>query len=287
MFLLILGSCATGFVAGKLLDGGLTDLFCVQSLRHGTNLFSYMKIRTFGADPSLGGHKIGSTYGNQIDHDVVNHFYTMKDKEFAGLLTEEDMLASKKLTNYDRAFKIFSDSLKWVAPRHHSYLSGYNTILHVLHLDSKPDLDSKPILDSKSDLDPQVDLVSKSKSEPFINKIIGTFGGLMTLLTTPIVKVRICDTTDFKNDPEYGEMAYKTSKAIAPWRMGLLGTFVSGINLDLAHRIRSDPKKFFSGFIQLAIAAAFIYAMLPTLRSYYTRDPGVFLASCTLGFLLA
>ncbi len=80
-----IGTCLTY----KLLDKGLADLFCLETLTHGSGPKGFIGISLNGADPSFGGGSTGSTaslkHGDSSQSNLLknakNYFYLFKDSE--------------------------------------------------------------------------------------------------------------------------------------------------------------------------------------------------------------
>jgi hypothetical protein len=51
-------------------------------------------------------------------------------------------------------------------------------------------------------------------------------------------------------------MAYYTRQTIEPWRIGLLGSLLTGVNLDWFSRVRAHPFKILTGIVQITSAIA-------------------------------
>ncbi len=195
-----------------LLDDGLANLFAVETLRHGTNPISYIGIRFFGGDPKKGGASYGATKDNSADNPKGN-FYMLKDTEYDKALYSSG--------NWKNPFSIgFS---KRLAPRLFTYLSGANFAKNI---------------------------------SP--NKAFEIVSGIFSLLFVPTIRFRFTqiDKKRIQEDPAYtdpqcGHTAYKTSQKVEFWRIGLLGTLLTGINFGLLSRARKHPSRVLTGVAQL------------------------------------
>jgi len=228
----VAGAAALGWTSCRLADQGVANLLGLETLRHGTNLINYLGIKTFGGLPSHGFKSTGSTKGFHPDN-TTGAFYTFKDSEWdleADSKNKHPIL-SKIILNLGFIFKR-------VSPIGHSGLAGYNATLNYLHL---------PSPDSQTHL----------KITNLFIIIIGTLGGLVTMLTIPTIKFRLTPNEikeKFNNDPSYDGMAYKTAHKIDMWKIGVLGTMTQGLNLGVFRRIAQNPCKSLTGVVQLTAA---------------------------------
>lgn len=251
------GCYTAGVVGGKLFDDGLANALCVESLRHGTNLGSYAHIRLWGGDPNWGGSTLGSTYGVYEDPNVIHHFYVFKGTEYPHCQPPQDMNTFMKVAYFFH---------QWVGPRVHTFLSGYHAInaAFCLHPDSN-------------------NLAVKCSRVFF-----GVLGGLITLIVTPILKFRVSniDPSRFINDEHYVNMAYMTPSKLEPWRIGILGSLLTGVNSNWLERVKARPLQLAIGILQVVTSLA-IFAITIYLALYADYSRALFLAPLAVGFLLA
>lgn len=102
---------------------------------------------------------------------------------------------------------------------------------------------------------------------------IGLFisSGLLSALITPTLNFRFRKEEiiegRFENDPDYSGSAYRTKRKIEAWRIGFLGTLLTGLNQDYWHRIQENPKRCLKGVVQLTGAAAIAWYSQSSLAS--------------------
>lgn len=223
----MISSFAIGTVAYSLFDDGLANVLGLETLRHGTNPINYVGMRINGGDPSHGGKDSGSNKGI-TDDKTTNLFYVFKDNEFPALLNDSEA------TYLIRLILNIKGLGSRMVPRMHVALSGYNFIAQAF---------------PKSE---------DSKESSYFSIFCSSIGGIFSLLITPTVRFRFSeiDPTRFTNDNQYDGIAYKTSQVIESWRIGLLGTILTGINLEWFSRIRANPIKILTGVVQLTCAIA-------------------------------
>jgi hypothetical protein len=257
------GQAIAGYLLGKtfyhLFDQGLANILGLETLRHGTNPFSYLGMRVLGGQPRCGGTVAGSTKIAASDlgllnegeyENLENHFYVFRDSTYIERDTpfiKKDFRNSKS-SILDAVIYIFWTTLivpaqKIVLPRMHCLLSGYGVVTYMLHLEYNKD-----------------DEPRTKTIKTFFRVILGTIVALASIMIVPTVKFRIGvgDESFFKldDDPSYYGRAYRTTQVIGPWRIGLLGTLVSSISLNWYKRAYANPVKILSGVIQLVGAVA-------------------------------
>lgn len=211
-----------GNIFFKLCDDGLANILGLETLPHGTNPINYCGIRLFGGDPKFGGKTSGSTYEWDYD-DTTNYFYVFKDSEIG------------QYGNIRIRPPMSAVLIKMLHPKMHCFLSSYNFTAGLL---------------------PSSDKVIATISRG----CLGTLSGLVGLLITPTLHFRFnkIDHTRFVEDEPYGGYAYKTSRKVEAWRVGILGSLVTGINFDWFSRVKASPLKILTGVVQLTCAVALI-----------------------------
>lgn len=221
----------TSYIIGnwiyRLADNGLANLLGLETLRHGTNLINFFGIRFFGGDPSHGGKITGSTEGHNDDKDVKNYFFMFKDSE-----RKSDTDIDKRCSFYEKAIITFIGQPE-ILVRWHTFLSGYNF--------------SYCVFKGKA----------QSKAENIGRIIFSGLGGLTTLIFTPILHFRFSkiDPNRLQDDPHYHGAAYETSQKVEAWRIGIIGTLISGVNKEWFSRVKNNPTKVLTGVAQLTVAA--------------------------------
>jgi len=146
---------------------------------------------------------------------------------------------------------LYHASIKRICTKLHTYLSSYNFI--------------------------QKHIIQNS----IVSKIVATVSGIFS----PTLRFRFSriDSKRFANDPRYGNMAYVTTKKIEAWRLGILGSLITGINFDWYQRVRVNPGKVLTGVIQLI--AACVLAAIASL--YLLRSNPFTIVPLALGATLA
>lgn len=200
----------------SLLDDGIANILGLESLRHGTNPTNNIRIRIFGGSPAHGGKSTGSTKGWCVDN-TQNYFYVFKDSEF-GLIGHTPNL-------FDKIFLLIPRAR--LHPYLHSFLSGYNLIGRV------------------------------TPNIPVIGSIIKIAGGILSLALSPTLRFRFStiDRIRFEEDYQYSGLAYKTPQKIEAWRLGILGSLITGVNPGWFSRVREKPLKVLTGVAQLSCLA--------------------------------
>ncbi len=254
-----LGCFAVGVLWGKLIDGGLANILAVESLRHGTNFFSSVSLRFFGGDPNWGGTKIGSTNGFFYDPDVKRHFYVFRDTEYKHFRFNDPALSSIK----ERILALFG---KWAFPKLHIFLSGANLCSNTLGL-------------------PQDSTNCLVKRIRYGTSLVG---GLVSLAITPTIKFRVdrIDPKRFLDDPRYYESAYMTPQKLEAWRIGIMGSLLTGVNFRWFQRAAAHPLKPVVGIMQLT-AGVGLARFVTQFASKTALAPVQMLVPCALGFLLS
>jgi hypothetical protein len=101
------------------------------------------------------------------------------------------------------------------------------------------------------------------KSPCFIVRIsrlcLGVISGIFSLIFSPTLQFRFSKIDEsFENDRHYCGIAYCTSKKVEAWRIGLMGSLITGVNFDWFARVKAHPSKFLTGVAQLTCAVALI-----------------------------
>lgn len=218
-------SYVLGNIAWSLFDDGLANLLGLETLRHGTNPFNNLRIRIKGGDPNHGGKASGSTKGWSAD-DTKNYFYVFKDNEF---FIESEQNRSFLKTCIEYLFRIKGIGARILSRQHVAY-SGYNFAAQLFWEEDKS----------------------------LAIRCINVFSGVCSFLISPTLRFRFSklDSARFENDPIYAGMAYRTQKMVEPWRIGLLGSILTGVNLEWFSRIKANPLKILTGILQIICAVA-------------------------------
>ncbi len=232
-----------GHVLYKLADSGIANALGLETLRHGTNPLSNLLIRIFGGNPRFGEAPGGSTK-DWCQCKSENYFYLFKDSEF---------LLSKSLKPLDNI------ALLRILPRFHAALSGYNLTNRFL--------------------------AGKNLTQlPLIIRVPAVFfnclGGALSVLISPTLRFRFSeiDSSRLENDSDYYQAAYRTGKRVEAWRIGMTGSFLTGLNFDWYARAKSKPLKVLTGVIQLGCA----FAIASRVKELVIANPYSFLAGALL-----
>lgn len=209
-----------GCIVYHAADEGLAKFMCLETLRHGTNPISNLWIRVRGGLPSYGGGERGSTHpchGKSLKlKNCESHFYIFKDTEFS----------FERLKN-DGIQKLFYTFTKRLLPRVHATLAG-------------------------------VSLFSDFTNYRILNFSLKAFGGITSFFLSPTLRFRFSkiDAERLENDPDYGQSAYRTRQIVEPWRLGILGSILTGVNFSWFSRVKNNPQRVLIGAILLASSAA-------------------------------
>jgi len=217
-----------GDIIYEFFDTGLANVLGLETLRHGTNPINYLGIRINGGDPNHGGKASGSTKGYYED-DTRNLFYVFKDSE---IKIESIHSGFKRLISL--IFQIMGIRTRILA-RLHCAVSGFNFVAQKFQNIQYPSIITKCCF------------------------IFFSYLGLaFSFLISPTIRFRFSknDLKGFKNDPNYGGMAYCTNKLMGAWRIGLFGSLFTGINFNWFSRIKADFSKAILGSIQIITAIA-------------------------------
>lgn len=231
----MIGSYFVGNAVYSLLDAGLANVLCVQTLRHGTNPINNLRIRVTGGDPSHGNKLTGATKDIGFLDDTRGYFYVFKDSEmFDKGASIEDVDFFKTNSRLINRIVTTKGILNRCLPRVFTALSGYNIVAPVF---------------SK--------LKYQSKAIKCLRVFIGILGGTASCLIAPTIRFRFSqiDPMRLETDPRL-KIAYRTKQAVEPWRIGLLGTLLTGVNKTWPSRVKAHPRKFLTGVVQLTVAIA-------------------------------
>lgn len=216
----------------NLLDAGLARFLALETLTHGTGPLGYFGISLNGADPNYGGGDTGSSVSiGRVQHVInsKNYFHVFKDSE----------------VNY------FSDGtpypiwhfLSIVMAKMHAVGSGMSNF--------------------------------GSTTSEGLSKTIRSLAGAVAGFFTPTLKFRFkpeevlhCNYFSrleqgyndnpcrFQNDIEYRGLAYRTSRAIPPTYLGVIGSLTQGLDSKTFYRMFNSPIKVAFGVALLATSAA-------------------------------
>jgi len=220
------GSFIALYAVYQILDDGLANILALETLRHGTNPVNFLGISLFGAQPEQGGKKTGSS--NKIfdylptdsGSNPTGYFYVIKDTYY--------QIDTSKLW--------FPACLgKRLLPLIFSALSGHNLAVY------------------------PIDALCDEKSWVKIAKTcVGIFGAVLSVAITPTLKFRFTNLNSFVNDPCAELWAYRTAKKMEVWRIGILGSVITGVNGNWVQRAIEKPWKVLTGIVQISCAITLI-----------------------------
>ena len=226
----MISSFVAGNVIYNLFDDGIANTLGLETLRHGTNLLNNLRMRITCGNPNHGGKASGSTNGWNSDN-TKHYFYVFKDSEYQFNVGGSTVL--QKIIAFFVSLKMIGPRL---LPRSHATLSGYNFVAQVF----------------------------ENRHSPRVFECCSIFffciSGACSTLFSPTLRFRffVIDPERMENDPCYNGAAYRTTQAVEPWRLGLLGSLLTGINLAWFSKVRAKPLKILTGVVQIICAISAI-----------------------------
>lgn len=230
-FSFLLGKCIYNQV-----DNGVANVLALETLRHGTNPYSNLLIRHNGGNPECGGAEFGSTHrltqGSTNQLDSRNYFYLFKDPSEASWGGTCGIMEAP--LNEQLGARILS--------RVHARLSG-------IEFTDK--------------------LLERKNSPQFIKNFSAAIGRL-SIFISPTLRFRFSniDPLRLENDPDYHGLAYRTKKVVEPWRLGLVGSLITGADDNWFSRAQKKPKKVLIGAVQIATAVIATTLYINIIRAY-------------------
>ncbi len=246
---------------GKAYQSHLSGL---ETLRHGTNPFSWLSIHLIGAVPKFGGSWFGGDYGCGYDSQNVKHFYMLKS-------TKDDYYWNKqqpRLTNYIikpsnsyslQGVKDYIDNrfIMRIWPKVYGCGSTYNIITKL-----------SPCPDTT---------ISKY-----------TFGFLSSFnILLPSIKFHLSPdvVNKMENDPSMHQLACSTTYWTSPLNMGLLGVFWNSLTYKTVKRMYDNPTRVLTGVALVAISAATAYYAMLTMPAFIVAHQTAILAGTILAIV--
>lgn len=201
---ILVSSFLFGSTVYSLIDCGIANVLCVETLRHGTDPVAYINIRLNGTDRKYDESTVG-----RLTPRIHQRTYILKED---------------------------CDWIHSIWPRFFAFTSG------VRRCDSLMSSFPKPI-----------------------RNISSCVGGVISCVLTPTINFRFRKdeiTQDrfeldrgFIGAPDDITPAYCTKFKIEAWRIGVLGSILSGVDNNLFHRIKNNPMRFVKGLTQVTGAA--------------------------------
>lgn len=208
----------------EFIDSGLANVLGLETLRHGTNPISWVQIHLQGGNPNFGR----AQFGSRGEETEANFFYVIKDSAFQ--MNAKGLEEVHTINTF--AEKVFCN-IFWqkgtgtrIFPRFFATLSGFNFISE------------------------------DRQNRSFSNLFFSCIGGAISFFFSPTIRFRFSKVDSFEDDPEFNGLAYRTQKIVEPWRIGLIGSLLSGVNSDWYSRARANPLKIATGVVQLTCAVA-------------------------------
>lgn len=208
--------------AYSLFDAGLSRLFALETLNHGTGPLGYIGISLNGADPNFGGGHTGSSAGVG-DADYIRNsqrqFHVFKDTAFTEFCEWDDLKTlCITLGNH-------------ILPRMHAVFSGMANFGY-----------SRVYM-------------TGGLGNAVIGAISGLFTPTLNFRFKPEDVLNCTSACFFENDPDYSNAAYRTTMPISATRLGIIGSLTQGIDANMLSRMCASPWKVVLGVALIGTAA--------------------------------
>ena len=214
--------------AYHLFDRGLANFLGLQTLRHGTNISSYLGISLRGANPQMGGSMEPHVISNcPVNIQVTKDFYAIPDPTFLELSRSQP-----KLFGYLQI------------PMLHTLMASYNLCGLKIH---HPSL----ICETPN---------TSQKAKKIFAELLNLF--------TPIIRFRFkpeelqvdpYGPSRFMYDPALlSTGALKTPHAISPLRLGICGSLLQGVGHGMFHRMEQNPFKVITGIASMTFGSLYL-----------------------------
>lgn len=203
--------------AYSLFDEGLARVLGLDTLRHGDSFGRYLSGRLFGVDPATRNGMIGSCAGFSYITDGVIQDCPKMSKNYYYVFKDVFPKVAPFGTRYDIIPKM-------VAPRLHAVLSGISNA-------------------GKEGV---------GEFSRYMRLIVGGIDGMLA----PTLKFRFRpdDLSHFENDPDYENMAFRTTSKISSMHTGIIGSFWQGLDSGLVQRIKNDPESALMGVVLIGLS---------------------------------
>lgn len=243
----------------------LSDLLCLETLKHGTSIWNYLKIRIEGANPEHGGKKGGSSSASNPRYMTSSkgYFYMFKDSaeiklEFPPLEMQIEgnkatIDSFKREILHNSPYDLFLTSYIKIPlrTRMHAMLSGWS-------YQEKALLIAKVLSAVLSIFTPTVNL-------RFIPEELDLFRYDQV---KAISNNELADHEHrFMEDEDFAGIAWKTREKIGIEHIGFYGIISQGFKGDLVGRIKQNPKKCISGGIRLVALSILVGLILQSIVS--------------------
>jgi hypothetical protein len=212
---------AASSITYNLVDQGVANTLALETLRHGTNVINNVKIRLTGGLPSKSCDPSGSTFNTPFYSNDLNNkrcFFLFKDSEYSTTYDCDNIIGKIIIKQFEIFYLI----------NVHTILSSTN-MLGIHHKISSVDYDQYPNI-----FKPQ---------------------SVLAAYISPTLRFRFShiDPSRLENDPNYDGKAYRTEQVVESWRLGLVGSILTGVNSDIISRAEKNPLKVATGIAQLTI----------------------------------
>ncbi len=227
----------------------IADMLCLETLKHGTSFNNYLNIRVHGADPRLGGSSIGSS-------SVSNPKYLDRSKGYVYVFKDS---CAVLLESLPIEMQIEGNSVRMNAHR-------------------------RCIVPDDSFKTSFVEIPLRTRLHAVMSGAAIGVGQCMLSLFTPTVNFRFIPEKlhlsryenihsisnnelgrqyeRFREDEDYGGMAWKTKRAIKTSHIGLRGILKQGFKGDVLQRIKNNPKKCVIGAIRMIALVIIIRSII-------------------------
>lgn len=217
-----------GFTTYTLFDRGLSKTLALEELTHGTDPISNIKIRFSGGQPSKPEGK-----PNYPDYkNTINYLYLYKDREF-GRINGKMPPWEEKLSPFQKL----------------RYHVGKTVVKRIFLIDN---ITNASILKHRRYL--KKSETSGLEPADYLPMISG-------LILSPIIRFRFSkiDPTRLEEDTNHPGLAYKTNQIVEPWRIGPIGSCLTGLNPNWLSRVKDDPLKALAGVAQLTSSVGLLF----------------------------
>jgi hypothetical protein len=239
-----INSFITSYYAFRTLTQGVSDSLGLATLRHGTNLASWLGIHTIGALPWMGGSRIGGDFGSQHTDQNKGRFYFAQDpglvKDYTNTTPLPDCLMRE--INARILSKIYACR------------SSVNLVERITGIELSAIIDS---------LTNKQQSVSESCTRKENCQLMGlNFARFviasLNVLCLPAIKFHFSpeQATGFEKDMTHDDddTACSTTDYFSPLNCGILGCIYNGISWKTPHRILNDPTRVIKGLALVSVS---------------------------------
>lgn len=216
-------------IIGRLAEQGIANALNLATLRHGTNVISWIAIHLFGTRPSFGGSSFGGDYGELL-YEQQNKGHT-----FFSYAQESDV--EIYCSTGEKVNPLWNTK---VTPKEYEHLSNFNLIVSAT---PKSVYKAHPF--------------KRNHCMPFYDVAYFLIAPMVTILI-PTIKVHLTDESlkyseDFEKD-KHELYSYYTAKPISPLNMGVIGSIWQSCTYATPMRILKNPNRVMTGLLQLGMS---------------------------------